>query len=191
MHKYVSVRSRNIGTYLAAPKTLNGVLMRLRTLLLLLVVLAVVLFAALNWAIITTPTTLSLLVTTVEAPLGLVLLGMLVLLCGLFAVFAGYLQTTTLLEARQHARELQAQRKLADQAEASRLAELQNLLNSALLRLEQQSQENRSAVQARLDQMEQNLRAAVTQEGTTLSTYIGELEDRLERREGAHPVRGG
>jgi biopolymer transport protein ExbB/TolQ len=121
----------------------------------------------------------------------LVLLGMLVLLCGLFAVFAGYLQTTTLLEARQHARELQAQRKLADQAEASRLAELQNLLNSALLRLEQQSQENRSAVQARLDQMEQNLRAAVTQEGTTLSTYIGELEDRLERREGAHPVRGG
>jgi uncharacterized integral membrane protein len=165
--------------------------MRLRTLLLLLVVLAVVLFAALNWAIITTPTTLSLLVTTVEAPLGLVLLGMLVLLSGLFAVFAGYLQTTTLLEARQHARELQAQRKLADQAEASRLAELQNLLNSALLRLEQQSQENRSAVQARLDQMEQNLRAAVTQEGTTLSTYIGELEDRLERREGAHPVRGG
>jgi hypothetical protein len=60
-----------------------------------------------------------------------------------------------------------------------------------LLRLEQLSQENRSAVQARLDQMEQNLRAAVTQEGTTLSTYIGELEDRLERREGAHPVRGG
>jgi hypothetical protein len=64
-------------------------------------------------------------------------------------------------------------------------------LNSALLRLEQQSQENRSAVQARLDQMEQNLRAAVTQEGTTLSAYIGELEDRLEQRESGHPVRGG
>jgi hypothetical protein len=39
--------------------------------------------------------------------------------------------------------------------------------------------------------MEQNLRAAVTQEGTTLSAYIGELEDRLERRESEHPVRGG
>jgi uncharacterized integral membrane protein len=165
--------------------------MKLRTLLLLLVLLAVVLFAALNWTVITTPTMLSLLVTTVEAPLGLVMLGMLVLLGGLFAVFAGYLQTTTLLDARQHAKELQAQRKLADQAEASRLAELQNLLNSALLRLEQQSQENRSAVQSRLDQMEQNLRAAVTQEGTTLSAYIGELEDRLERRESEHPVRGG
>jgi uncharacterized integral membrane protein len=170
---------------------MNGVFMKLRTLLLLLVLLAVVLFAALNWTVITTPTMLSLLVTTVEAPLGLVMLGMLVLLGGLFAVFAGYLQTTTLLDARQHAKELQAQRKLADQAEASRLAELQNLLNSALLRLEQQSQENRSAVQSRLDQMEQNLRAAVTQEGTTLSAYIGELEDRLERRESEHPVRGG
>jgi uncharacterized integral membrane protein len=170
---------------------MKGVFMKLRTLLLLLVLLAVVLFAALNWAVITTPTTLSLLVTTVEAPLGLVLLGMLVLLSGLFAVFAGYLQTTTLLEARQHTKEMQAQRKLADQAEASRLAELQNLLTSALLKLEQQSQENRSAVQARLDQMEQNLRAAVTQEGTTLSAYIGELEDRLERGESAHPARGG
>jgi uncharacterized integral membrane protein len=191
MHKYLSVRPRNIKAYAAAPKTMNGVFMKLRTVLLLLVMLAVVLFAALNWAVITTPTTLSLLVTTVEAPLGLVLLGMLVLLSGLFVVFAGYLQTTTLLEARQHAKELQAQRKLADQAEASRLAELQNLLNSALLRLEQQSQENRSAVQARLDQMEQNLRAAVTQEGTTLSAYIGELEDRLEQRESGHPVRGG
>ena len=65
------------------------------------------------------------------------MLGMLVLLTGLCTVFAGYLQTSTLLEARQHARDLQAQRKLADQAEASRITELQNLLNSSLLNQEQ------------------------------------------------------
>jgi len=157
--------------------------MKLRTILLLLVLLAIVLFAALNWTAITTPTTLSLLVATVEAPLGVVMLGMLVLLTGLFAVFAGYLQTTTLLDARRHAKELEAQRKLADQAEASRIAELQNLLNSALLKLEQQSLESRNTLQSRLDQMEHNLRAAVSQEGTSLSAYIGQLEDQLQRRD--------
>jgi uncharacterized integral membrane protein len=168
--------------------------MKVRTVLLLLVLLAIVLFAALNWTVITTPTTLSLLVATVEAPLGLIMLGLLVLLTGLFAIFAGYLQTSTLLEVRQQTKALEAQRKLADVAEASRITELQNLLTSALLRLEQQSVESRQATAARLDRLEQDLRAAVTQEGTTLSAYIGQLEDRLDRpnqASGAAPLRGG
>ena len=168
--------------------------MKVRTVLLLLVLLAIVIFTALNWTIITTPATLSLLVATVEAPLGLIMLGMLVLLTGVFAIFAGYHQTSTLLDARQQTRALEAQRKLADQAEASRITELQNLLNSALLRLEQQSVESRQATAARLDRLEQDLRAAVAQEGTTLSAYIGQLEDRLDRNNqasGVPPLHGG
>jgi uncharacterized integral membrane protein len=168
--------------------------MKVRTLLLLLVLLAIVLFAALNWTVFTTPATLSLLVATVEAPLGVIMLGLLVLLTGVFAIFAGYQQTSTLLEARQQGKRLEAQRKLADEAEASRITELQNLLNSALLRLEQQSVEGRQATLNRLDLLEQNLRAALTQEGTTLSAYIGELEDRLDRHNqaaGLPPQRGG
>jgi uncharacterized integral membrane protein len=168
--------------------------MKVRTVLLLLVLLAIVIFTALNWTIITTPATLSLLVATVEAPLGLIMLGLLLLLTGVFAIFTGYHQTSTLLEARQQTRALEAQRKLADQAEASRITELQNLLNTALLRLEQQSLESRQATAARLDRLEQDLRAAVAQEGTTLSAYIGQLEDRLDRHNqasGVPPLRGG
>ena len=168
--------------------------MKVRTLLLLLVLLAIVIFTALNWTVITTPTTLSLLVATVEAPLGLIMLGLLLLLTGVFTIFTGYQQTSTLLEARQQTKALEAQRKLADQAEASRITELQNLLNSALLRLEQQSVESRQATAARLDRLEQDLRAAVAQEGTTLSAYIGQLEDRLDRHNqasGVPPLRGG
>lgn len=168
--------------------------MKVRTVLLFLVLLAIVIFTALNWTVITTPTTLSLLVATVEAPLGLIMLGLLLLLTGVFAIFTGYHQTSTLLEARQQTKALEAQRKLADQAEASRITELQNLLNSALLRLEQQSNESRQATASRLDRLEQDLRAAVAQEGTTLSAYIGQLEDRLDRHSqasGAPPLRGG
>lgn len=168
--------------------------MKLRTLLLLLVLFAIVLFAALNWTVFTTPATLSLLVATVEAPLGVIMLGLLVLLTLLFSIFAGYMQTSTLLDARQQTKALEAQRKLADQAEASRITEMQNLLNSALLRLEQQVVESRQASNARLDRLEQDLRAAVSQEGTTLSAYIGQLEDRLDRDQrapGVPPLRGG
>jgi uncharacterized integral membrane protein len=165
--------------------------MKVRTLLLMLVLLAVVLFVALNWAAVIAPTTLSLLVTTVEAPLGLIMLGMLVLVTGAFALFTGFQQTAILLEARQQARELQAQRKLADQAEASRITELHNLLNATLQKLDQQAQDSRQATNARIDQLEQSLRAALAQETTTLSAYIGELEDRLERgATGAQPLPG-
>ena len=168
--------------------------MKARTLLLLLVLFAIVLFAALNWTVFTTPASLSLLVATVEAPLGVIMLGLLVLLTVVFTFFAGYMQTSTLLEARQQAKALEAQRKLADQAEASRITEMQNLLNSALLRVEQQVVESRQATNTRIDRLEQELRAALTQEGTTLSAYIGQLEDRLDRHNqasGVPPMRGG
>jgi uncharacterized integral membrane protein len=168
--------------------------MKARTLLLLLVLFAIVLFAALNWTVFTTPATLSLLVATIEAPLGVIMLGLLVLLTMLFMLFAAYIQTSMLLEARQQAKALEAQRKLADQAEASRITEMQNSLNSALLRLEQQVVEVRQATSTRLDRLEQDLRAAVTQEGTTLSASIGQLEDRLDRHNqasGVPPLRGG
>ena len=166
--------------------------MKLRTLLLLLLLLAITLFVALNWPVIIAPTTLSLLVTTVEAPLGLIMLGMMLLLTGAFVVFAGVHQTAILLEARQQAKELQAQRKLADQAEASRISELHQLLTATLQKMDQQTQENRLATHARIDALEQNLRAALAQETTTLSAYIGELEDRLERgAAGIQPLRGG
>lgn len=126
--------------------------MQLRNVALLVVLGAVALFAALNWGVIMTPTTLSLGFAEVQAPLGLVLLVMLAVVCALFLFYLVYLQTTVLLEQRRHARELETQRQLADQAEASRFTELRTLL------------------QARLDQLENSLAAS-----------IGELADRLGR----------
>ncbi len=126
--------------------------MQLRNVALLVVLGAVALFAALNWGVIMTPTTLSLGFAEVQAPLGLVLLVMLAVVCALFLFYLVYLQTTVLLEQRRHARELKTQRQLADQAEASRFTELRTLL------------------QARLDQLENSLAAS-----------IGELADRLGR----------
>ncbi len=108
--------------------------MKVRTLLLLIVLVAISVFAALNWNAIMMPTTLSLGVAVVKAPLGLVMLGILAFVMALFLVFVVYLQTSALLEARRHARELQSTRELADQAEASRFTELKGLLEGELKR---------------------------------------------------------
>lgn len=155
--------------------------MKIRTLFLLIVMGAIAAFAMLNWSAFMTPTTLFLGVANVQAPLGLIMLGLLAFLAAMFLVFIVYLQTSVLFEARRHAKELQANRDLADQAEASRFTELRAFLEGELTRQAGHEAESKAAVLARLDRLEQELRAAVEQSGTVLSAYIGELEDRLEK----------
>ena len=110
--------------------------MQLRNVIVILVLLLVVIFAALNWSAIMAPTTLSLGVAQVQAPLGLVLLALLAILSTIFLLYVVYLQTSVLLETRRHQKELQAQRELADQAEASRFTELRSHLDTRISELE-------------------------------------------------------
>jgi len=156
--------------------------MRIRVFPVLLVVLLTAVFALINWTTFTTPTSLNLGVASVSAPLGLVMLGIVVLLGALFLASVVYLQGTALLETRRMARELQAQRELADKAEASRFTELRHFMSAELLRVSPAGG-NDAAILARLDQLEQRQRLALEETGNTLSAYIGELEDRLERRD--------
>ena len=123
-----------------------------RNVVLAFLLAAVAVFAALNWGVIMAPTTLSLGFAQVQAPLGLVLLGLIALLTAAFVLYLLYLQTSVLLEARRHARELHASRELADQAEASRFTELRTVLETRLTEVE-----------------------------NSLSAQLGELRERLER----------
>jgi uncharacterized integral membrane protein len=155
--------------------------MKLFTLLLLLILTAIAGFAVLNWNIFITPTQLSLGFTTTQIPLGLVMLGLLAFLTALFLVFLLYRETSALLEARRHSRELQASRELAEQAEASRFTELRNFLEAEILKLTNLHTESESKAVAKIEQVENNLRVTIEQAGNTLAAYIGELEDRLEK----------
>jgi hypothetical protein len=163
--------------------------MYLRTVLILVVLGALVIFVAINWSAFTLPTTLSMLFTTVEAPLGLILLGIVALLTALFLVYVLYLQSSVLMENRRHARDLQAQRELAEQAEVSRFSQLRYFLENELRKLTAQNETSQAGILARLDQLDRELRAAVEQSGNALAAYIGEIEDRLERTASNQPVR--
>ena len=155
--------------------------MHIRTLLVFLVLGVMALFAAVNWSSFMAPTTLSLLFATIQAPLGLIMLGFTALLTALFLLFIAYLQASLLMDTRRQTRELRAQRTLADQAEASRIAELRSYLETGLPKLGEEITDSRVAVETRLDRLEQDLRSVVEQAGNTLAAYIGELEDRFER----------
>ena len=154
--------------------------MNIRTLLLLLILGVAAIFAMLNWPAFTTPTVLSLGVTTVEAPLGLIMLGLLAALTLIFVAWVIYLQSTVLFESRRQARELHAQRELADKAEASRFTELQSFVSEEMARLNRTAAESHAAVLARIDEMERRSRTALEETSNSLSAYIGELEDRLD-----------
>lgn len=163
--------------------------MKVPTLFFLIVLAATVTFAALNWSAFMATTSLSLGVAVIQAPLGLIMLGLMAVLTALFLVFVVYLQTSVLLEARRHAHELRANRELADRAEASRFSELRAYLEEELLSAAGRDTDAKAALLARMDQLDSDLRSAIEQSGNTLAAYIGELEDRLERG-AAGPVPG-
>jgi hypothetical protein len=155
--------------------------MYLRTVVILFVLGALALFTALNWSAFITPTTLSLVFATVEAPLGLILLGLVVLLAALFLLYVVYLQSSVLMETRRHARELQAQRELAEQAEGSRFHELRAFLETHLQSMAQQTERSKTELIARLEQLERDARSAIAQCENTVAAYMAELDDRLQR----------
>ncbi len=158
--------------------------MKIRTLFLLIVMGAITAFAVLNWSAFMAPTTLSLGVANIQAPLGLLLLGMLVFLVAVFLVFVVYLQTSVLIDTRRNARELQASQELAEKAEASRFTELRGFLEVELKKQADREGESKAAVLARLEQLDRDLHSRVEQLENVISAYIGELDDRLEKKTG-------
>lgn len=146
--------------------------MRLRTVTAILAVGLLAVFTVLNWTAFTQPTSLNLAVATVQAPLGLLMLALLGVVTLVFAVSMALWQGTILMETRRHAKELQQQRTLADQAEASRFSELRATLHDEV-----------QALTARVNQVQDTLRAELRESTDSLSSMIGEMDDRLHRRD--------
>lgn len=156
--------------------------MGVRTAILFVIVLLIAALAALNWGTLASPTVMSLGFMQVTAPLGLIMLGLTTLLGLFFLVYVLYMQTSVLMDARRHTKEMQAQRELADKAEASRFTELRNFLAEQEQHHMAQNGERHAALLARIERLEEVLRVRAEQADQTLAAHIGQLEDRLDRR---------
>lgn len=138
-------------------------------------------FAALNWAAMATPSPLHLGLAEVSAPLGMVMLVFTAVISGLFIVYIVLLQAGVIVEARRLTKDLKAQRELADTAEASRFTELRTLLERELRRVEVQVAASQGEFAARMERSERGMHDKLTEATGSLSAYLGEIEDKLDR----------
>jgi uncharacterized integral membrane protein len=93
-------------------------------------VVLVAVLAMLNWSTLMAPAPLNLLLIQIEAPLGVVMLGLAGVLVALFLVAGMRNRIGTLLETRRLSTELQHAHELADKAEASRIENLHHLIST-------------------------------------------------------------
>lgn len=152
--------------------------MSVRSLLVVIVLGLLAIFTIVNWGTFITPTPLSLVVTSVEAPLGLVMLGFTAVLAAVLLAYALKVQINALSDTRRQSEELRRQRELADQAEASRFTELRQFLAQELASVKQAQQDS-----------EQRLRDELATSTNTLAACIGEVDERLERQSPTPPER--
>ncbi|MBL8445845.1 MAG: hypothetical protein JNJ44_00340 [Zoogloeaceae bacterium] len=155
--------------------------MTVRSVLIGLALTLVAVFALLNWSAFITPTTLSLGVAEVQAPLGLVMLVITGGLSALFLVYVVLQQAGVILEARRYAKELKTHRELADKAEASRFTDLRAYLETQLREAEARQTAQAEALAARLDRLEDTTLARVDEATRSLSAFLGEVEDKMDR----------
>jgi uncharacterized integral membrane protein len=132
--------------------------MRVRSLLMWVVSGLSALFLVLNWRIFAGPAKLNLLLTSADVPIGLVMLLLFALALVVLWSYVGHWQGTLLMEFRRQAKELQAQRLLAESAEASRFTELGALIREEIAKLRTELQDTEHSIAATLAEMDDRLR---------------------------------
>ena len=156
--------------------------MRARLLFLVVAILLVAGFAALNWSEFIRPTTLSFGVGVIDAPLGLVILGVLGVSLLSFLIASAVQESRYLMESGRHARTLQAQRDLAEKAEASRFTDLRQQLDAHLRENRQRESIAATELEKTMVQSQRELRNQLEQINRTLDGRLTELEGRIEAR---------
>ena len=120
------------------------------------------LFAGLNWELVIQTQKFNLVFAEFEAPLGIMLLTVVVLLCLLYIIHVGAIETRVLIQNRRSTKELEKARGLAEEKETSRI----NALNEFLSR--------------KLESMERKLNDILTQlEFTNNSSSIGDRPEEI------------
>ncbi len=153
--------------------------MRARTIFLIVGIFLIAGFAMLNVDEFTRTSVLSLGFTTMQVPLGLVMLLLVVAILLVFLATTIYMQSANLIETRQYARELTAQRALADKAEASRFTELRQYMESQAALGINRDVLNTAAIDHRLSQTEALVLHRLDQSDNTTAAYWGQHTDAM------------
>lgn len=130
--------------------------MKIRTLLLLILIGIIAAFVVVNWGEFIKPTTISIWYQTIEAPLGLILLGLLIILTAIFWIYTLSLRASLLLKERNLTKELKKAQEIADKAESSRFTELKNLLEEEFQKIRENNSENLEKIMNKIQELSDN-----------------------------------
>lgn len=148
--------------------------MNQRTVVILVVFGLLAIFVAFNWSALLAPTSLWLGVTSVQAPLGLILLGFIAVLSAMFLAYVIYFQGVALLESRRHARDVAT---LGEQVKS-----LEERLGARIGTIETNAGAAEGRLLQRLDKLDHDFGAAMERTESAMAAYVGELSDRIGPR---------
>ncbi len=158
---------------------------------LLFIVLAIVLvggFAALNWSEVMRTSHLNFGLILADASLGGILLGALAITLLVFLVSSAIQESRNLIEWNRHSKALAAQRDLADRAEASRFTDLRQHIDTTLRETRQRELIAASEFEKSMLQSQREMRNQIEQMHRTVANQLEQLESRLEGRLNAADV---
>jgi hypothetical protein len=156
--------------------------MRARMLFLVLAILVVAGFTALNLTEFMRYSPLNFGTRVIEAPLGLIMLAALAVVLLVFLISSAMHESRFLIESNRHAKSLQAQRDLAEKAEASRFTDLRQQLDTHLRENRQRDNIAATEFEKTMMQSQRELRSQLDLINRTLDGRLTELESRLETR---------
>ena len=162
--------------------------MRPRFLLLVIAILLVAGFAALNWPEVMRTTSLNFGLFYMDGAVGAILLGILALGLIAFMASSAMLRSRMMITENRYTRDLQAQRDLADKAEASRFTELRQHLDTHFRETRQREAMANTEFEKAMLQSQRDMRAQLDQLQQAVTARFGELENRIASRFDRQPV---
>ena len=154
--------------------------MSIRTVVILLLCILSAVFLAFNWSGIVAPVPVNLLFTQVQAPLGLILfivLGLLLVACILWSLMQ---QAAVLVDIRKAYREARTSKRLAEDAEQSRLEASTKTVTQEFSDLSQTMKTESENTAAAL--------AALTEQIQALKTDLKALDAKMVRIAQSHGI---
>jgi hypothetical protein len=139
-------------------------------------------FAALNWSEFNRITPLSFGILVTDAALGMVLLSALGATLLAWLISSAMHESRYMLESHRHGKALQAQRDLADKAEASRFTDLRQHIDMHLRENRQREAIAATEFEKAMVQSQRELRIQLEQMSRSLDTRLAELQGRMEGR---------
>lgn len=147
--------------------------MKIRTLGMLLVVIVMAVFLVINWGTLSQVTTVNLVYTEIQAPLGIIVVAAFATVVALLVVYTVWQQASVMVELRSAYKEARQARAMAEDADKSRIAEVRADFKERMEKME-------SLLAARTDEVIRLMAERNRLEDETLAKFRDEQQARLE-----------